>query len=184
MNSGRVRQWGKHEREAGMLKYDKSQQAVLDEFFKEETTWYIQQVLNNFLTALFIFISSGIMIIPHQVWNIAEDKAMLFIVYGLYLSAISVYGQTYTVYGESGEVKELYKVIRWLPVSACQFRLYRIRKCAKLCVKCTVAIMAIRAFIAVGFMHNFCIFDLIIPIVFNLVFPVLLSMVAVFLRER
>lgn len=165
-----------------MIMFDKKQQQILDSFFKEETTWFPNHVLNNFLACILIGISSIILLAPFDIWN-DKDTTIYLGVCVLYLTGVSIYANKFQTYNEREKPESLHKILRWMPVSSLQLKLYMMKKIVKLSAGLTMISVIIKLVIAV-IRHKFLLIDLIVTIVVYFIFPVISNGITLLWHEK
>lgn len=156
-----------------MINVDKKQQKKLDEFYKEETTWYPEHIGNNFLMCIFIGISISILVIPTVALDGKYDiKAFVVTPWLLYNAGILTYLSKFTTYRDKiNQSKSIYELIKYLPISYEQIVLYKLKKLLSRFLLINVIIIVIKNVISIAAYRKISIFDIIIPIALGLVFP-------------
>lgn len=156
-----------------IMKADQKQQELLQQFFKEETTWCPEHVGYHLAAVILIGISMILCMMPYQIWDFPEDSQVCFIWIMLYLMGVTYYMQKYNNYKEGTKTKAVYDILRYLPVSRRQFQIYTMNKIVKLCGRVTVAVVCCQTVFALAFMHTFSIGNILLPLAINFILPVL-----------
>lgn len=156
-----------------IMRADQKQQELLQQFFKEETTWCPEHVGYHIAAVIVIGISIIPCIMPYQVWDFPENSPVCFSCIMLYLLGVTYYMQKYNNYKEGTKTKAVFDILRYLPVSRRQFQIYTMKKIVKLCGRVTVIVMCCQTVFAIAFMHTFSIGNILFPFAVNFIFPVL-----------
>lgn len=156
-------------------KEDKGQQELLRQFFQEESTWFPEHYIYNLLAGIFIGISILIIIFPYQVWDweLPRDFPIAF-VYCFDLIGISYYLQKFTVYKEGSQYKTVFKLLKHLPVSSAQLNIFIFKKTLKISLWLTAISTVCQTVFALAFLHTFSAMNIVVPVLCNLIFPVVL----------
>ena len=144
------------------IKTDIKQQEKLEKFFKEENTWFSDNVGEKFL-AIFFFIISGILACaPNKMIDFSDlnnDMKVVLIGYMFYLFGVTYMVMKYKSYQESYSTN----------------RKRITKKKIKPCAVMTVIIIAIRIIITLAAYRNIYLSDILMVLVFNLIVPVLIA---------
>ena len=111
------------------FKEDKIQQEKIAAFFKEETTYFPNHVLNKAVACILVSISSILLIIPFAEYE--NDMRMVIVCgFNLYAMGMFFYGAKYASYTEplTKKVFSIFRLTRYLPVSRTQLIIFRIKK--------------------------------------------------------
>ena len=156
-----------------MINVDKKQQKKLDEFYKEETTWFPEHVVNNFVMCLFVGISIILLVIPTAALDGKNDiKAFVVIPWLLYNTGILTYLSKFTIYRDKiNQSKSIYELIKYLPISYKQIVLYKQKKLLARFFIINVIIIVLKNVISIAVYRKISIFDIVIPIALGLIFP-------------
>lgn len=151
---------------------DRKQQEQLRRFFKEETTWFPEHVGNYLLAAIFLFISVVMMAIPIQAWE-RDDFFTVIWVYGMEWIGVAFYVQNFTNYAEKRQIKSMYELLRYLPVSRRQLHIFIMRKAVKLCLCMTgMAVFFQGLFTVVDEEYTLTTMNILVPVLVSFVLPV------------
>lgn len=156
-----------------MIMIDKKQQCILDKFFEEETTWFPEHVISKFVAYLLIGISSMTLLMPYDTMEFSKDIKMYIMLCMLYSVGINIYANIFSVYNERGIQKSLYELLRWMPVSLIQLKLYRLRKIIKICTISSIVLVIAKIIIAIC-RWKFFVFDFIMAVFACFILPVIL----------
>lgn len=156
-----------------IMKAHQKQQELLQQFFKEETTWCPEHVGYHIAAVILIGISMILCMMPYQVWDLPGDSQVCFIWIMLYLMGVTFYMQKYNNYKEGTKTKAVYDILRYLPVSRRQFQIYIMNKIVKLCGRVTAVVVCCQTVFAIAFMRTFSIGNILLPLAVNFIFPVL-----------
>ncbi len=120
--------------------YIKSQQNIIDDFYKEYYTYDISNVGYWLIAGIFTFIQIVFMAVPFQEFfvdgiptfiNASGDRELLAIMAFLFAFPVFFYMQPFVVGNLNGRVGSIYSQIKYLPVSLKAVRLYRFKKMIK-----------------------------------------------------
>lgn len=156
-----------------IMKADRKQQELLQQFFKEETTWCPEHVGYHIAAVILISISMILCIMPYQAWDLPKDSSVCFSWTMLYLMGVTFYMQKYNNYKEGTKTKAVYDLLRYLPVSHRQFQIYTMKKIVKLCSLATAIAVCCQTVFALAFMHTISIGNILLPLAVNFILPVL-----------
>lgn len=157
-----------------MIKVDKKQQKLLEDFFQEETTWHAEYVGINVVAYFLMGISMMLWILPYQIWEGDYGVSVLWSMYGLELLGMAYYIQKFNTYKEENRMKMLYDVLKYLPVSYGQLCIFRLKKLKKVCTWLVGITISCQTIFAIAFMHTFSIGNILIPFFGNFVLPLAL----------
>ena len=158
------------------------QQILLDNFFQNKNTWFSNGYLYNFVTGIFLFITALIHIMPYQL--LEGDYRIMFIIFYLELMGLAIYLNTYCNFTDKdGKIKNIYEIIRYLPISHKQLVLYRLLKLTKLCLWLTGITAICQIFFAIVFLHDFSIGNLLMPVLCCLILPEIMMGISMILRK-
>ena len=124
--------------------YIRSQQGVIDDFYKEYYTYDISNVGYWLIAGIFTFIQIVFMAVPFEnfyeggkpdVINVSDDREMLAIMAFLFVFPVFYYMQPFVVGNLNGKVGSIYSQIKYLPVSVKAIRLYRFKKMLKFVIR-------------------------------------------------
>lgn len=164
-----------------MKRIDEKQQQAFDLFFKEETTWFPEYVVMKFISLLLAGISFILIIFPYASQK-GESLYTILLPYIIYAIGIFCYQSRFsTYYGKKeigSEAKSLSGILRYLPVNREQLFLFKLRKAGRLCLILTLLAMLLKTIFSIAFYHTFSIYDMLFPICFNLLLPVILMRIS------
>lgn len=159
------------------FKEDKIQQEKIAAFFKEETTYFPNHVLNKAAACILVSISSILLIIPFAEY---ENDMRMVIVNGFMLYAMGMffYGAKYASYTEplTKKVFSIFRLTRYLPVSRTQLIIFRIKKVLKPCLIVTAVVVGIRCLFSVAVSGGVSIWDFLLPAAFMIGLPVIVEL--------
>lgn len=161
----------------------KEYQKRLEAFFQEERIWYPNYFLFHLIAVILIAASLIIMIFPYHMWEKSDFFSTLFPMYLCYNFGILAYSTRYHSYNENIHIpaghnqtsQSLHLLFQYLPVDREEFRLFRLKKVGKLCLLLTGCTLLIRIPLSFFMFHLISIFDILIPIGLNLLFPLLME---------
>ena len=158
------------------------QQILLDNFFENKNTWFSNGYLYKFVAGILLFIAALMYIMPYQLWE-GDYKIMILIFY-LELMGLEIYLTSYCHFiDEDGKIKNIYEIIRYLPVSHKQLALYRLKKLTKICLWLTGITAFCQIFFTITFLHDFSIGNLLIPVLCCLIVPEIMIGSSMFWRK-
>jgi hypothetical protein len=156
-----------------MIKYDERQQAALERFFKEETTWFPEHVAANMVMCILGGVSIILLLFPTGGLDGREDIVpMVLIPIMLYNGGLAAYGSKFT---GAGQVR-LWEILRYLPVTRVQLALFKMRRVWRICLPLTAVILVFRNLFSIAFYHGLSLYDFIIPLAGMLLLPMLLCL--------
>lgn len=155
---------------------DVKQQEMLEEFFREESTYFPNHVMQKFVAYFLMSIGAVLMMIPYG--EVREDKAILGITVMLYAMGSFFYATQYATYTETllKKVVPVKELVRYLPVERMQITIFRIRKVLKPCLIYTVVVLALKCGISYAEYGNISGMDILIPVAGMVVYPVLVEL--------
>jgi hypothetical protein len=153
-----------------MIKYDGRQQAALERFFKDETTWFPEHVGANLVMCILVGVSMILLFFPVRALDGREDIVPMVVVpIMLYNWGLVAYGLKFT---GAGQVR-LWELFRYLPVSRAQLALFKMRKVWRICLPLTAVILVFRNLFSTVFCQGLSVYDFLIPIAGMLLLPML-----------
>ena len=158
-----------------MMKIDKKQQKKLEDFFKEENTWFPGPMGYKMVSIIILGITMLLFLLPYQIWELPEDGITIFLMYALEMMGFSYYIMQYTHYSEEKKNKSLSNIFKNLPVSRRQMAIYRVRKAVGICKWLAGITIIVQSLCAIAFMKTFSIGNIAFPLVFQFVLPVALA---------
>jgi hypothetical protein len=154
-----------------MIKYDGRQQAALERFFKEETTWFPEHVGANLVMCILAGVSIILLLFPTFGLDGREDIVpMVLVPVMLYNFGMVTYGSKFTGAGQG----RMWELLRYLPVTRAQIALFKMRKVWRICLPMTAVILVFRNLFSIAFYHGLSVYDFIIPLAGMLLLPMLL----------
>lgn len=148
---------------------DKRQQAALERFFAEEKIWYPDHYLLCFVGGLLFVISMILFIMPFQIWE--GDYTPLLTMLCLELIGVETYLERYVSFKGEGKKRDVYEVLRFLPVSHRNIKIYRVKKLFWLCLKMAGTAAVCQMFFAGVFLHTFSPGNIGAPVLFCFLAP-------------
>lgn len=158
------------------FKQDKGQQEMLQKFFDKRKLWNQEIPITNFITYLMMGISVMFIFVPYQVWGVEDQKIFMYI-YMIYILAVSVYIQQFSLYKDMDKNKKITDILSVLPVSSVQIMFYKMKMVIKLCRIVTAAAAVSQCFFAITVMHTFSVFNILLPVAVLMVIPLLFAVV-------
>jgi hypothetical protein len=153
-----------------MIKYDGRQQAALERFFKEETTWFPEHVGANLVMCILVGVSMILLFFPTFGLDGREDIVpMVLVPIMLYNWGLVAYGSKFTGAGQM----RLWELLRYLPVTRAQLALFKMRKEWRICLPLTAVILMFRNLFSIAFYHGLSVYDFLIPLAGMLLLPML-----------
>ena len=153
---------------------DKKQQERIAAFYKEETSYFPDHVLLKAGGIFLMAVSYMLLIIPALE---TEDDDRRIIIFGFLLFAMGVYtyASKYASYTEplTKKVTRIAMLTKYLPVNRMQLTIFRIKKIAKPCVISAVLVIAIRCILSYTIHGSLSAWDVILPLLFMILWPVL-----------
>ncbi len=96
-------------------------------------------------------------------------------VYMLYIYGTSMLCYRYTIYREqNGPAKSVSELLKYLPVSELQYRIFKFKKFIKPCFFLTLFILAAKIGISLLAYHSITVWDVLVPVIFYLLLPMIL----------
>ena len=163
-----------------MIKADEKQQELLERFFKEETTWQAEHVGYAMIAWIFIGISIIFFLIPFQEWPIGKDRNIRLIMYGMELIGITYSIQKYRSFSETGKVRQIYEILKTMPINYEQLTIFKLRKVFKTCLILTGITLFSQLLFALTCFHTVSLENILIPVISQLLIP----MVYIFIQTR
>ncbi|MCR4947207.1 MAG: hypothetical protein K5929_09735 [Lachnospiraceae bacterium] len=159
------------------FKEDRKQQDRIAAFYKEETTYFPNHVLLNFVAIFLIVVSSMLNIIPCLEY---EDGFIKVAIYGciLFAQGIFIYASKYATFTEplTKKMTSIAKLTKYLPVNRMQLTIFRIKKILKPCLISTAIVVTIRLLISFGVHGSATVWDVLMPLGLMVVWPVLIEL--------
>ena len=159
-----------------VYKPDEKQQQILEEFFREETTYFPNHVLQKYIAYLLMSVGAMLMLIPYG--EVKEDKSILGIMAMLFALGSFFYATQYATYTETllKKVVPVKELVKYLPVERMQITIFRIRKVLKPCLIYSLVVIALKCAIYCGGYGNLSGPDILIPVTGMVVYPVVVEL--------
>ena len=159
-----------------VFKPDTEQQQILEDFFREETTYFPNHVLQKYVAYLLMSVAAMGMLIPYE--ELKEDKGILGLMAVIFAYGTFFYGTMYAAYTESllKKVVSVKELVKYLPVERMQITIFRIRKISKPCLIYTFAVIALKCAISYGAFGSISGMDILIPVAGMVVYPVVMEL--------
>lgn len=167
--------------------YIKSQQTIIDDFFKEYYTYDVSNIGYWILAGIFTFIQLVYMAFPFEnfyaggqtsVINVSDDRELLGIMAFIIVFPVFFYMQPFVVGNINGRVSSIYSVIKYLPVSAKAIRLYRFKKMLKFVLRVFVICAVLQLGISLLAYHKIMWQTLVYLFVYGFLIPFLVGLCA------
>ena len=160
-----------------VYKADEVQQEKIREFFKKETTYFPNQVMLKFVACILVFVSFFLNIIPCLEYE-KDEYVVVIMGFMLFAFGIFEYASKYSVFAEplTKKVVSITELTRYLPVNTAQFTIFRIKKILKPCIIAAVVVIAFRLLISFVAHGTASILDVLLPVGFMIVWPVLVEL--------
>ena len=160
-----------------VFKEDKKQQERIAAFYKEETTYFPNHVLLNFVAGFMTFVSFFINIIPCLDYGDGFIKVDIYACL-LFSIGISTYASKYAAFTEplTKKVRNIVDVTKYLPVNRMQLTIFRIKKILKPCLITTALVIAIRLLISFGIHGTATVWDVLMPFLLMIIWPILIEL--------
>lgn len=158
----------------GRMKVDVKQQETLARFFEEEKTWFANNIFYKYCGFLLIGCSLIMAVFPQKAME-GDTFWSCLAVYMLYIYGISMLCYRYAIYREqNGPVKSVSELLKYLPVSERQYRIFKFRKLKKTFFFLALFILAAKVGISLIAYHSFTVWDVVIPVGCYFLVPLLL----------
>ncbi len=158
----------------GRMKVDVKQQETLARFFEEEKTWFANNIFYKYCGFLLIGCSLIMAVFPQKAME-GDTFWSCLAVYMLYIYGISMLCYRYAIYREqNGPVKSVSELLKYLPVSERQYRIFMFKKFLKPCFFLTLFILAAKTGISLLAYHSITVWDVLVPVIFYLLLPMIL----------
>ncbi len=167
--------------------YIKSQQPIIDDFYKEYFTYDISNVGYWFISGIFTFIQLVFMALPFEniyeegkqdVINTSDEREFLVIMACLIVFPVFFYMQPYVVGNINRRVGSIYANIKYLPVSVKSIRLYRFKKMLKFVLRIFLICVVLQLGISLLVYHRIMWQTLIYLFIYGFMIPFLMGLCA------
>ena len=156
------------------MKVNKKQQETLERFFEAEKTWFANNILQKYCGWLLIGVSLIMAVVPQKAME-GDVFWSCLTVYMLYIYGISMLCFRFTIYREqNGPAKSVSELLKYLPVSELQYRIFKFKKFLKPCFFLTLFILAAKIGISLLAYHSITVWDVLVPVIFYLLLPMIL----------
>ncbi|MBE5946261.1 MAG: hypothetical protein IJP13_06230 [Lachnospiraceae bacterium] len=157
--------------------YIKSQQTIIDSFYKEYFTYDISNVGYWLVSGIFTFIQLVFSAFPmQQMMKEGLDKEFLGVMAFVIMFPVFFYQQAFLTGKESfvggyGRVNSLYSIIKYLPVSLAALKLYRFKKMLNFVVKVFLGCTILQLGISLLAFHGITWANLVFLLVYGFLIP-------------
>ncbi len=151
---------------------EQRQQELLDQFFQQEKVWCSDFVVSRMVAGLCIGITMLLLIMPVQIWE--GEFQVMFFMFLPELIGIQMFLNPYCKITEDGKMTDLYEKFRMLPICRRQYAYYVFKKLFRCCLWMTGIAAACQTAFALMSLHTFSIGNLLIPVLYSMVLPMLL----------
>ena len=143
------------------LQIDEKQQKQIEAFFKEETTYFPDHMMNDYAYYILAACSLLLLLPPLRVWE--GDKYLSIMGPYLYVMGVALSTVRYSRFKEklSGKILSVSQLLCYLPVERTQLVLFRIRRVLKRCVPYTAVVLLIRCGISLGVYRTLSVWDFV-----------------------
>lgn len=168
--------------------YIRSQQGVIDDFYKEYYTYDISNVGYWLIAGIFTFMQIVFMAVPLQEFYVDEiptfinasgDRELLAIMAFLFAFPVFFYMQPFVVGNLNGRVGSIYSQIKYLPVSVKSIRLYRFKKMIKFVLRVLIACAVLQLGISLIAYHRIMWQTLVYLFIYGFLIPFLVGICSV-----
>ena len=160
----------------GMIKADEKQQALLKEFFEKETTYQPEHVGYILAACFLVGIPFIMFIMPFQIWSVREDFGVLGVCYALETSGILSYVSKYSAFSETGKTRQVYDILKYMPVGYDQYCLFKMLKVHKLCFRLMAVCLVCQVGFGMALYHGISFVNFAVPVVSQYVIPMIIVM--------
>jgi len=159
------------------FKQDQKQQERIAAFYKEETTYFPNHVMLNFVAVFLIVVSSLLNIIPCLEYEDGFIKVAFF-GFVLFTQGIFIYASKYATFTEplTKKMRQISELTRYLPVNRMQLTIFRIKKILKPCLIATALVVTVRLLISFGVHGSATVWDVLMPFGLMVAWPVLIEL--------
>ncbi len=165
-----------------MIKADEKQQTLLREFFKEETTYQAEHVGYILLACIFTGIPFIMFVMPFQIWSLREDAGILGAMYALETTGILSYVAKYNTFSETGKNRQVYDILKYMPIEYEQYCLFKFEKVHRLCVRLMVICLVCQVVFGLTFYHGLTFANFAVPVVSQYIIPMIIVMLTMIRR--
>lgn len=151
------------------VQYNKRQQETLKEFYKGLFASIEESGGQLVVAGIFEIIFGIIMCIPYQ--EILVNKGLFMMVVFFGMIGVLYYNFPYRMYWEERKQVSVYEILRFLPVSKQQIRLFRLKKIALFCFRAFLVMFVGQLFFAFIAFHEICWGNIWYPVVVGFLIP-------------
>lgn len=161
-----------------MMKIDREQQKRLEGFFKEEVTWFPNNVLHGLLAGIMFFIAGIAMLFPYYAIEVESKSDLMFNFFMIMVACWGFYfvNMKYKNFTELENGKNVnhrvYDIIKQMPVDRIQYCMFCTGKILKYCFIFCIGFLLERNVVSYIVYGKLSIWDLVIPVMTWLVIPV------------
>lgn len=156
------------------MRVNEKQQETLERFFEEEKTWFANNIFYKYCGWLLIGCSLIMAVFPKKAME-GDTFWSYLAVYMLYIYGTSMLCYRYTIYREqNGSAKSVRELLKYLPVSELQYRIFMFKKFIKPSFFLTLFILAAKIGISLLAYHSITVWDVLVPVIFYFLVPLLL----------
>lgn len=166
-----------------MIKVDEKQQALLKDFFDKETSYQSEHVGYILLACILIGIPFIMFIMPFQIWSLRDDYGILGVCYALEISGLLSYVGKYSAFSETGKTRQVYDILKYMPICYDQYCLFKMLKVHKLCLRLMVLCLFCQTVFGLVFYHGLTFANLAVPIVSQYLIPLITVMITMIRRS-
>ena len=166
-----------------MIKVDEKQQALLKDFFDKETSYQPEHVGYILLACILFGIPFIMFIMPFQIWSVREDFGVLGVCYALETSGLLSYVSKYCAFSETGKTRQVYDILKYMPICYDQYCLFKMLKVHKLCLRLMVLCLFCQTIFGLVFYHGLTFANLAVPIVSQYLIPLITVMLTMIRRS-
>lgn len=167
-----------------MIKVDEKQQALLKDFFDKETSYQSEHVGYILLACILIGIPFIMLIMPFQIWSLRDDYGILGVCYALEISGLLSYVGKYSAFSETGKTRQVYDILKYMPICYDQYCLFKMLKVHKLCLRLMVLCLFCQTVFGLVFYHGLTFANLAVPIVSQYLIPLITVMLTMIRRVK
>ena len=156
------------------MRVNEKQQERLERFFEEETTWFANHIYFKYCGYIIMGCSLIMAAFPTKALD-RDSFWSCLTAYMLYIYGVSMLHYRYTLFQEQkNNAKSIMVLLRYLPVSERQYRIFKFRKLKKTFFFLALFILAAKVGISLIAYHSFTVWDVVIPVGCYFLVPLLL----------
>lgn len=159
------------------------QQQILEMFFKEFLSWKADNI-GVWIAAVMLEILQGICFcIPYQMVGKSDMELLIGIELFCGVFGTMTYLMPYVRFTEKKGQVNIYKKLKYLPVSLKEIRIFRLKKLVRFCFRLFLIFLAVQLFLVLLCYHQIALGNLWYPFVFGFLLQLLLNgMLVLFLK--